>query len=397
MKVNQALTLPFLRLYALGLLFFSANAILNVILPLQSESLGASNGRIGLIMGAYLFTCMFFRPWAGYLIHKHGPVVVLRILLVVNGLALAIYPFAGLEGYMVARIIQGVCTAFFSMSLQIGIIDALPEDQRSQGVSYYSLFTYIPTIIGPLIAIGIWEWGNMSAFTIVLIGIALATGLFGYSVPLHSVQPREGGAMEQQGVRGMFRQLAVQRPLLVCSLLMLTVSIGFGAVTTFIPLYAKQVSYGHAGIYLMIQAFVIVVSRMAFSKRVPSDGRWPSRFVSAICLLTALGMALLSLSQVWGPFAFYSAAVLIGIAQAFLYPTLFSYLSFVLPGAARNVMIGLFIAMADLGVSMGGLAMGPLADRFSYSAMYVASAGLAVFAACAVAANRRSGSWGQSN
>lgn len=389
--INKALTVPFLRLYALAFLFFSANAILNVIVPLRSESLGASNGHVGLIMGAYMFTCMLFRPWAGHLIHKHGPVIVLRILLVVNGAALVVYPFAGLEGYVAARIMQGICTAFFSMALQMGIIDALPEEQRAQGVSLYSLFTYMPTIIGPLIAVGIWDWGGMDAFTVAMIGIAIVTGFFGYSVPMQSVRPQEeDAATDQQGMRGVLSQLSSQRPLLVCSLLMLTASVVFGAVTTFIPLYAKQVLYGHAGVYLMIQASVIVVSRFVFSKRVPSDGKWHARFIGAVCLFAALGTWMLSLSQAWGPVVFYAAAILIGIAQALLYPTLVSYLTFVLRGASRNVLIGWFIASADLGISMGGMAMGPLADRFSYSIMFAASAGLAVIASCMVVLNRAS-------
>ncbi|MDF2722436.1 MAG: major facilitator superfamily 1 [Paenibacillus sp.] len=388
MIVNKALSSPFLRLYALALLFFSANSILNVVIPLRGESLGASNSHIGFIMGAYMFTCMFFRPWAGHLIHKHGPVVVLRILLVVNGLALVLYTFAGLEGYFVARVMQGICTAFFSMALQMGIIDALPEEQRSQGLSLYSLFTYMPTILGPLIAIGIWDWGGMNAFTVAMIGIALVTGLFGYSVPMHAGQAQEGNAVEQQSMRGALSRLANQRPLLVCSLLMLIVSVVFGAVTTFIPLYAQQITDGHAGIFLMIQASVIVFSRFVFSKRIPSDGKWHTRFVGTVCLLTATGTLSLSLSHAWGPVVFYAAAVLIGVAQALMYPTLVSYLTFVLPSHSRNVLIGLFIATADLGVSMGGMAMGPVADRFSYSSMYAVSTGLALIAAGIVAMNR---------
>lgn len=104
---------PFLRLYLLVLLYFSANAILNVIIPLQGESLGASNTTIGLIIGAYLFTTMFFRPWAGQIIQKHGPIKVLRIILIVNGFALILYTITGLGGYLVARMLQGVSTAFF--------------------------------------------------------------------------------------------------------------------------------------------------------------------------------------------------------------------------------------------------------------------------------------------
>jgi MFS family permease len=59
-----------------------------------------------------------------------------------------------------------------------------------------------------------------------------------------------------------------------------------------------------------------------------------------------------------------------GIAQAILYPTLTTYLSFVLPQLNRNVLMGLFIATADLGISLGGAVMGPIADMSSYSFMY---------------------------
>lgn len=129
--VSGALSWPFLRLYLLVLLYFSANSILNVIIPLQGEALGASNTAIGLVMGAYLLTTMFLRPWAGHIIQKHGPIKILRMILIMNGFALILYTVTGLGGYFVARMLQGVSTAFFSMALQLGIIDALPEKDRS--------------------------------------------------------------------------------------------------------------------------------------------------------------------------------------------------------------------------------------------------------------------------
>lgn len=135
--MKGALSWPFLRLYILVLLYFSANAILNVIIPLQGDERGASNTTIGLVMGAYLFTTMFFRPWAGSMIAKYGPIRILRVILVTNGIALILYAVTEFNVYVIARILQGVSTAFFSMALQIGIIDALPEKERSQGISLY--------------------------------------------------------------------------------------------------------------------------------------------------------------------------------------------------------------------------------------------------------------------
>lgn len=364
---------PFLRLYILVLLYFSANAILNVIIPLQGESLGASSTTIGLIMGAYMFTTMFFRPWAGHIIQKQGPIKVLRFILIVNGFALILYTFTGLGGFLIARILQGVSTAFFSMALQIGIIDALPEKDRSQGISYYSLFSYIPGIIGPVLALGIWQTGGMDYFTVVLIGIAICTGVFGYSAKMEksTEQPAENVPDQNVGVFQSFSQLVKNPFLFRCSVLMLSASVVFGAVTTFLPLYAGQLPSGNAGIYLMLQAGTVVLARIMLRKRIPSDGKWHSPFIMGTMFLLAVAALCVSFSITGGAVFFYVGAILMGIAQSILYPTLTTYLSFVLPQLNRNVLIGLFIATADLGVSLGGVVMGPVADFSSYSFMYM--------------------------
>ncbi|OMF26284.1 MFS transporter [Paenibacillus sp. FSL H8-0548] len=384
MGTQQATSWPFIRLYTLAFLFFSANSILNVIIPLRSEAMGASNTMIGLIMGTYMLTCMFFRPWAGHYVYKYGPVKVLRVLLIVNGIALLLYTVTAWEGFFVARLMQGICTAFFSMALQMGIIDSLSEKERSQGVSLYSLFTYMPSIVGPLIAFGIWDWGGMNSFTAVVIGIVIITGLFGYSTSIQNVSQEKGEEQHAKGMSKNIRQMVSHPSFLLCSVVMLAASVVFGSVVVFIPLYANHIEYGNAGVYLMIQAAVIVLARFLLRKRVPSDGKWHSLFIIGVLLLAAAASLLLSFSESKGALLLYAAAILMGIAQALLYPTLMTYLTFVLPSSSRNVLIGLFIASADLGISLGGIAMGPIADQISYSGVYTVCAALVLMTACFV-------------
>ncbi|QGG58903.1 staphylopine family metallophore export MFS transporter CntE [Paenibacillus sp. B01] len=392
-----ALSGPFLRLYSLTLLYFSANAILNVLIPLKGESLGASNAAIGVVMGAYLFTTMLLRPWAGHLIGRHGPIRVLRAILVLNAAALALYAFTGLEGYFAARVLQGVCTAFFSMALQLGLIDALPEKERSQGISMYSLCATMPGIVGPLLAIGLWQAQNPALLAAVLLGLGAATGLVGFTARLgkpaaQGSGPDGAGPAPQAGrasaspqlgagggaaLRRSFRELAEQPQLRRCSLLMLAGSVVFGAATTFIPLYAAQVSGGSAAAYLMLQAGVVVAARFWLRKRIPSDGRWHPSFMAAVLVSLAGAALCVGLAAYGGAAAFYLGALLMGLAQAMLYPALTTYLSFTLRPESRNVQMGLFIATADLGVSLGSIVMGPVADLFSYSTMYLLCAALA--------------------
>ena len=81
-----------------------------------------------------------------------------------------------------------------------------------------------------------------------------------------------------------------------------------------------------------------------------------------------------------GAVFFYLGAFLMGIAQALVYPTLTTFLSFVRESENRNVLLGLFIAMADLGVSLGSIIMGPVADKISYNWMYAICTVLALIA-----------------
>ncbi|MFD2700552.1 staphylopine family metallophore export MFS transporter CntE [Paenibacillus shunpengii] len=380
--MKGALSWPFLRLYILVLLYFSANAILNVIIPLQGDERGASNTTIGLVMGAYLFTTMFFRPWAGSMIARYGPIRILRVILVTNGIALILYAVTDFNAYVIARILQGVSTAFFSMALQIGIIDALPEKERSQGISLYSLFSYIPGIVGPLFALMLWETGDDRYFGAVMISIALLTGIVGYTARMTkdttSAKPQVKDQVMEPRTRmlGSFHHLFTNPHLFKCSVLMLVASVVFGSFATFIPLYSDQITYGNAAVFLMIQAATVVVSRLVLRKKIPSDGKWHPMFIAGTLLLLTLAALFVSLSVTIGAVLFYISALFIGIAQAILYPTLTTYLTFVLPEAHRNMLVGLFIATADLGVSLGGVVMGPVADVSSYSLMYMICAGL---------------------
>ncbi|WNS45172.1 staphylopine family metallophore export MFS transporter CntE [Paenibacillus sp. MMS20-IR301] len=367
--MRGALAWPFLRLYLLTLLYFSSNSILNVIIPLKGESLGASNSAIGIVMGAYLFTTMFLRPWAGQVIYRQGPVKVLRIILAINALALSLYTFTGLGGYFFARMLQGVCTAFFSMSLQLGIIDSLPEKDRSQGISMYSLCATMPGVIGPLLALNIWESGNMGVFSITILSMAVLTGAFGFSATMKAADNRP--IPRQADRQGSFNQLFTNPHLFLCGMLMLGSSVIFGGVTTFIPLYAGQIQHASAAFYLMLQAGTIVAARFFLRKKIPSDGKWHPAFIKAVILSLTAASLCTGLSGYGGFAVFYCGALLMGLAQAMLYPTLTTYLTFVLPESKRNVLIGLFIAMADLGVSLGGVLLGPVADLLSYSWMYI--------------------------
>lgn len=161
--MSGAMSWPFLRLYILVLLYFSANAILNVIIPLQGESLGASGTTIGLIMGAYMFTTMFFRPWAGRIIQKHGPIKILRLILIINGFALILYTFTGLGGYLLARILQGYPRLSSQWLCRLALLMLF---RRKIGLRVFPIIRYSVTYRGSWGLCSHWGYGRREAWII---------------------------------------------------------------------------------------------------------------------------------------------------------------------------------------------------------------------------------------
>ncbi|AEI44828.1 staphylopine family metallophore export MFS transporter CntE [Paenibacillus mucilaginosus] len=376
-----------IKLYLLAVLFFSANAVLTVILPLQSDAQGMGQGEIGLMMGSYMLTCMLFRPWAGQWLSRYGALAIMRILLLVHSVCLVLFAVTGTDSYLWLRALQGAVTAFFSMIMQLAMVTMLSAKDRAQGMSLYTLSTMIPQLFGPMAALFLWETGEPSLYLGVMIALSVTTWLTGFLAPLPAA-PLGEGSYTFRDMLGSTAQLWRNRTLLVCSVVMLLASCMFGAVSTFLPLYMEKTGTGHAGYYLMLQGLVVVVCRFVLRKHIPSDGSWHTGLIAGLLLSAAAGSLLLSMMESLGALV-YVSAVCNGLAVAFLYPTLVTYLSFVLPSRSRAVLLGLFISSYDLGFSSGGLFMGMLAQTISYSGMFTFCAWLGLSAFILVLMNKK--------
>ncbi|PAF29195.1 MFS transporter [Paenibacillus sp. 7516] len=352
----------------LAFLFFAANSALTIILPLRSEAAGLSQAEIGLMMGAYMFTCMLLRPLAAQLLGKHGPLRVMQWLLLLHAVTLVLFMIGDVEAYLWLRALQGVATAFFSMTMQAGIVEKLEDRDRAQGLSMYTLFTMVPSLIVPILAIQIWESAREIWFTVLMIGLAALPLLIGYRVDL----PRRTVQNQSYTLRDMFRSFrGIWRstPLLISSVVMLFASCVFGATATFLPLYMVSTGLASAGVFLTIQGLVVILCRFMLRKKIPSDGSWNTWLIAGLLLCAALGTQMLALLELIGPLV-YLSAVFSGFALALMYPTLTTYLSFVLPADSRYVLMGIFMSSYDLGFSLGGLAMGLIVQNSSYSTMF---------------------------
>jgi len=143
---------------------------------------------------------------------------------------------------------------------------------------------------------------------------------------------------------------------------------------------------GNPAIYLTLQALVVVGSRFVLRRSIPSDGQWHPKFIACVLFSSILGTTLLAVLPEIGSFV-YISAVFNGLASAMLYPTITTYMSFVVPQESRNVLLGLFLATYDLGFGLGGFLMGFIVQFTSYMVMFMVCTVLAIIALCVVLRN----------
>lgn len=372
----KPLSAPMLQLYALSMLYFTANAVLTIIFPLQASQEGMKEAEIGIMMGMYMFTCMLLRPWAGQKIAKYGVANVMKWLLVGHAVALLLYVLFSADSLYVVRILQGVVTACFSMAMQIAVADIVRDSDRGQGMSMYSMSTVLPGLYGPVVALLLWNAEALQTLSLFIVLLACLPLLLLIKAPLPNT--KKDTVFTLKDMLHATKRASAHQGLVKAATIMLLSAAVFGALSAFLPLYLLQTNVANASVYLVLQAVVVLAVRFFFRAYIPSDGSWHPKFIAVILVSAAFGTALLVISDV--PLLVYASAVLNGVATAMMYPTLTTYISFVVPNEQRHVLLGVFLASYDLGFSLGGFLTGFIVQFASYEVMFMTCTAISLLA-----------------
>jgi MFS family permease len=365
-KITQPFSGPALQIYGITVLFYSIVYMILMVLPFYALSVGSSKSDIGTIMGATMLASMAIRPIAGSIIDRHGPKVVLLCALFIFFLSLFGYFIPDPLMFGGLRIVQGMVAGIFSTAMEIVTINLMSDKLRGQGLSLYSLATIVPTTFGPALALYLKDWLPMAWVFGIFLVLGGCTFVFALALSgkLHAIAPRAAGNTPINR-RGLWKN----RPLLVFSGMMLLLSIANGAIFTFLPLYLEEKSLPYGSIYFLTQTVVLTGCRFVGRKWIPSNGDLPKGTIVFLSFLAAAGSFFLAFSNALP--LLLVAAVCNGVAFALLYPNLLTFVSFAVPEHARAFLLALFIAAADLGFALGALAMGPLAEKFSFQLMFL--------------------------
>jgi MFS family permease len=355
-----------------GAAIFSSTISKNPVLPLLAQSLGADAAAIGLIAAASTVTGILTSLLAGRLSDRLGR----RPLLLLAGIVFATAPFLYLAVSTplmlgLVRAYHGLATAVFGPVASAYVTD-LSATGRGERLGVFSSAqlagrSIAPAIGGVLLAVGPWEWVYVAAG---LTGIAVLAGMWPLAEPT-TVEPST--PEEPNGV------ITIASPAIIAtSVAEAGQFFAFGAIETFLPLYAVSIGIAPIGIGLLfaVQVGVRTLLRPLFGRVSDRHGRRGP--ILAGLVVSAVATALLPLTVDLAALLALSAAFGLGLSLA--QAATQAFVADLAPAPVRGTALGLMSTIMDIGQAAGPVIVGLLVAASSYRCGFLA-AGLVVMAA----------------
>ena len=367
----------------MGINFCSALSFYLVMVKITQfaiDTYAVSSSVAGLTISVYVISALFSRMFFGGKIDEWGVKRSILIGSAVNAVAMALYLVPmGFVPLMLVRVIHGFGFAVMSGAAASGAALVLPPERYGEGIGYFSMMQALATGIGPFVAILLTStfggYTHMFAFAAAVALLALV------SVPLLKIPSAAKPAKHIDGARqvrhhgiGSLIQLSVVP---IASVLFL-VYIGYAGILSFMAAYATERGLdAAAGLYFVVYALVVLVSRPPVGRRVDRLGENSTIYACLASLV--VGFVILAFA-VNGAMLLVSAAFVgfgIGATQSIVQ----AVIARDAPPAELGRANSTFFMSMDLGSGIGPVVIGAIIPVIGYSASYLV---LAAVAACAI-------------
>lgn len=366
---NQQLTLNWIT----RILFFVSLSAFLPAMPHYIREIGGNYSETGIVMSAFALGVLLFRPLVGKKIDTVGRKVVLLFGTLIFVAAPIIYMFVkSIHLIIAARVFHGLGLAAFGTASITLITDAAPEEKRGEVLSYTGMVNTIAFAIGPVLGFYAYEkWGSDILFLFLsgLAFLSLITSSFLHETRTHS----------SVGNNISYLNAIRQRPIIVASVIILLVGIIHGGVMFYIPFYLEGF-HVNVGLFFAVYGVAAFVIRLIVGSASDRIGRGP--FVAfALILLT---LAVFVLSKTDGIVLMFISAILYGFGFGAQQPALTALVADNTTDETRGKIFSFYYGGFDLGISITGLSLGFVAEKFGLRTMFVicgfiTSAALVVF------------------
>jgi len=362
-------TKEFAGLFVANILIAIAFYFLLATLPVYFTKYIHTNGlQTGILLASYSVAAIITRPFTGYFIDVYGRKWIYLTALCVMTLLINFYPWVGGFFLMfILRFSHGLMWGIISTTGSTIAVDMLPPKKRGQGVGIYGLSMTLAMAVGPLIGLSIIQ--RLSYFWLFSIGFALS--LAGVVIAFSIRYPMYLNYKKSEfGLKSLFEKSSL--PL---SFNMFLLMIPYGGIISFIVLYAKELGIASAGLFFMIYAIGVGISRLGSGKVL--DRKGPDKINIFAMVLIVIGFLTLSLYR--NHPGFYFSAFVIGLGNGIIFPVFQTMVTNIARANKRGTAISTLFTAFDTGIGTGMVLIGYISDVAGLSAAYLFSSLVSAF------------------
>ncbi len=363
--------LPMTILLIVVLLIYGSTYLLISLLPVHIRNLGHGEATVGTIMSLFSIAALVTRPFAGVLADRAGRRHSIFIGSVLIGLSCIGYSIAGSSTIFLARLLNGVGWGAVTAATATVAADLAPPNRRGTILGIYGTVTGLALAVGP--TAGIWLSKHVSLNTSFLVAAVFG---FGAAVAIIFLDTPNPGKQVNRGAFSLSQVFT--REAIAPASIMLSFTLIYGTVLTFIPLVTIDRGLGDSGPFFAVFAVALIFLRISGGGLSDRLGRFAvigPGFVSCAVSMVVLAFARSQPLMLTG-------AVLFAIAFAFIQPATQAWAVDRSPVHARATTLSTVVAAQDFGISFGAIGAGFIADGLGYTALFLIAT---VVAACGFA------------
>ena len=346
------------------LLFFAFYLLLPVLPMYLSEAFAASRSTAGFILSSYTITALMIRPFAGYMVDTFPRKPLLLSCYFVFLLFFGGYLLAGtLLLFAIIRAGHGVAFGLLTVSNSTVAIDVMPSSRRGEGIGYYGVSNNLAMAVGPTLSLYIHDAYANFDYIFLLSMVSATIGLIAVST---IKMPYRRDPVPEKPPISLDRFLLLRG--MPEAVTLIFYSFSYGVLSTYLAVYGKEeldIESG-AGFFFILLAIGLILSRLA-------SGQWLNRgFVTRNIfvgmLLSLLGyLIFVGVRNEWG---YYGAAVVLGLGYGCICPAYQTMFINLAPNNQRGTANSTYLTAWDLGVGLGVLIGGQIADLTNYATVY---------------------------
>ncbi len=398
--MNKLWNSNYIKVMIANFSLFFAFYVLTPLLPLYlSETFGATKDTIGLVLSGYTVTALLLRPFSGFMVDTFPRKTVLLICFTAFAVFFVGYLAAStLLLFTIVRTLHGGPFGALTVANSTVAIDVLPSSRRNEGIGYYGLSNNLAMAIAP--TIGIFVYQQTHSFDL-LFWIALIVALLGLVVD-STVRVEKGKRKEERGKSASALQnnsgaeansqfstlhsaLSLDRFFLLRGWLlganMVFFGFCFGVLSNYLAIYGKEQLgiTGGTGTYFMLCSIGLILSRLQGGKAL-RQGRLTHNASSGMLislvgytifiLMPTLGQTFHSYSSALVAVGYYGSALLIGLGNGHMWPAFQNMMISMAHHNERGTANSTILISWDIGMGMGILVGGVVAEHFSYDAAF---------------------------